>query len=67
MPTTQTAPPSDLLSVAQAARELNITRRAVVHRIAAGTLVAQKLGGGTAPYVITRQELARVKAEASGA
>ena len=55
----------DLLSVAQAARELHITERAVRHRIKAGTLVATKLGPGTASYVITRTEIERVKAEAA--
>jgi excisionase family DNA binding protein len=53
----------DLLSVSQVAALLKITRRAVVHRIHAGTLNAQKLGQGTAQYVITRGEVDRVLAE----
>jgi hypothetical protein len=47
---------------------LSITRRAVVHRIAAGTLAAEKLGDGkTNAYVISRAEVERAKAEASAA
>lgn len=53
---------ADFLSVAQAARELCITPRAVRHRITTGTLAAHKLGPGTASYVITRAEIDRVKA-----
>lgn len=56
--------PPDLLSVAQAATELNLTPRAVHHRIKAGTLTAVKLGPGTSAYVITRTEVERAKAEA---
>lgn len=55
--------PPDILSVTQVAAELNITERAVRHRITAGTLAATKLGPGTASYVITRTEVERVKAE----
>lgn len=51
------------LSVKQAGEELNISARAVLHRIHAGTLAAQKLGPGTAGYVITRAEIERVRAE----
>lgn len=50
----------EVCSVAQAAHLLNITERAVRHRIKAGTLSATKLGPGTASYVITREELERV-------
>lgn len=54
---------SSLLNVAQAARELNISVRAVQHRIKVGTLAAEKLGEGrTSAYVITRDEVDRVKA-----
>jgi|SoimicmetaTmtHMC_FD_contig_51_1299635_length_437_multi_1_in_0_out_0_3 excisionase family DNA binding protein len=53
------------LSVAQAAEELRLTTRAVRHRIKAGTLEATKLGPGTASYVITREEVERIKAEDS--
>ena len=55
----------EFCSVAQAAEELRITERAVRHRIKAGKLVATKLGPGTASYVITRDEIERVKAEAA--
>lgn len=58
MPTSQ---PAEFLSVAQAAEELKVTPRAVRHRIKAGTLVAIKLGPGTASYVITRDEIDRVR------
>ncbi len=58
MPTNET----EFLSVAQAARELHIGDRAVRHRIAAGTLIAVKLGPGTAQYVIARSEIERIKA-----
>lgn len=53
---------ADVVSVAQAAVELNLTDRAVRHRIKAGTLAATKLGPGTSSYVITREEIERVKA-----
>lgn len=54
--------PSDYLTVTQAARELNLTRRAVVHRIAAGTLAATKVGEArTNAYIIERAEVARFK------
>jgi excisionase family DNA binding protein len=54
----------DVLSVEQAAAELNITPRAVRHRIKAGTIAAIKLGPGTAGYVISRNEVERAKAAA---
>lgn len=54
---------SEFLSVAQAADELHLSPRAVHHRIKAGTLVATKMGPGTAAYVIARAEIERVKAE----
>lgn len=57
------ATPPEFLSVAQAAAELHITSRAVRHRIKAGTLLATKLGPGTSAYVITREEIERVKTE----
>jgi peptidyl-tRNA hydrolase len=53
----------ELLSVAAAAKELELTDRAIRHRIKAGTLVAVKLGPGTSSYVITRAEVDRAKAE----
>lgn len=55
---------TNLLNVRQAAKALNLTSRAVRHRIAAGTLKASKIGDGrTSAYVITREEIERVKAE----
>lgn len=54
----------DVLSVNQAAAELNITPRAVRHRIEAGTLAAIKLGPGTASYVISRDAIEQAKAAA---
>lgn len=59
------SPSHDLVSVAEAARILGITRRAVVHRIHAGTLQAVKLGPGTAAYVIEREELRPLEQSAS--
>ena len=52
----------ELLSVAQVAAELRLTRRAVIHRIHVGTLTATKLGDNTAAWVITRAEADRAKA-----
>lgn len=58
--------PSDLLTVAQAAEELNLSRRAVAHRIKVGTLAAEKIGEGrTCAYVITRAEVERAKSRAA--
>ena len=55
---------TDLLTVKQAAELLGISRRAVIHRITAGTLAATKLGPSTTAYVIERAEIDRVKAVA---
>lgn len=56
----------EVLSVAQAAKVLNITPRAVLHRISAGTLAATKLGEGkTSAFLIARAEIERVKAGAA--
>ncbi len=65
MPNIHTQPNKgeDFLSVTQAASELDLTPRAIRHRISVGTLAAVKLGPGTASYVITRAEIERVKAE----
>lgn len=53
----------DLLTINQAADELHLSPRAVRHRITTGTLEAQKIGTGrTSAYVITRDEVDRVKA-----
>jgi len=52
----------DLLTVQQAAAELHLSPRAVLHRISAGTLAATKLGEGrTSAYVIDRAEINRAK------
>ena len=57
--------PANYLTVTQAARELNLHRRAVIHRIAAGTLAATKVGDGrTSAYIIERAEVERIKAAA---
>lgn len=57
-----------LLTVAQAARELSLTPRAVLHRIAAGRITAEKLGDGkTSAYFMTAAEIERVKAEDAAA
>lgn len=54
------------LTVAQTAAELHITRRAVIHRIHAGTLAATKIGEGrTSAYLIARSEVERAKTEAA--
>ena len=54
---------SQLRNVAQAAEDLNLSRRAVLHRIRTGTLQATKVGSGrTSAYVITVEEIERVKA-----
>lgn len=53
---------TDLLTVTQAAEELNLSVRAVQHRITNGAITATKLGAGrTSAYVITREEIDRVK------
>ena len=58
----------DLMTVTQAAEELNLSVRAVQHRIKNGTIAATKLGDGrTSAYVIARDEIDRVKAEARAA
>ncbi len=55
--------PADYLTVTQTARELNLHRRAVIHRIAAGTLAATKVGEArTNAYIIERAEVERIKA-----
>ena len=55
--------PADYLTVTQTARELNLHRRSVIHRIAAGTLAAAKVGDArTSAYIIERAEVERIKA-----
>lgn len=57
--------PPELVSVMQAARLLGLSRRAVLHRIAAGSLAAQKVGDGrTSSYVIALAEVERAKTAA---
>lgn len=54
---------AELLTVVQVARELNLTRRAIQHRIKVGTLKATQYGEGrTSQYLITRDEVDRAKA-----
>lgn len=48
---------NDLMSVAQAAKFLNLSTRAVHHRITSGALPAQKLGSGTSQYVLRRTDV----------
>lgn len=53
-------------AVAQAAEDLCLSRRAVLHRIQTGTRAATKVGEGrTSSYVITVEEIERAKAEAA--
>lgn len=61
-------PEPQLLTVGQAAKELCLSPRTVQHRIAAGRIAAEKFGDGkTSAYIITRDEIERVKAEAASA
>ena len=63
MPTTT----PDLLTVRQAAHELGLSPRSVLHRITTGTIGATKIGDGrTSAYIVTRAEVERVREE-SGA
>ena len=48
---------TDLISAAEAAQILRISVRAVQHRIAAGSLPAQKLPGKTGAYILDRAEV----------
>lgn len=54
---------AELLSVAQAAKSLGKSPRTILRWIDAGTLPAQKLGSGTAAYVLDRAEIERVRLE----
>lgn len=59
---------ADFLSVSQAADELGIPNRTLHHRIATGKVAATKVGDGkTSAYIIARDEVERLKAEASAA
>lgn len=56
--------PPDLLSVTQAAAELNMAPRTLHHQIATGKVHATKVGDGrTSAYVITRAEIERAKSD----
>jgi excisionase family DNA binding protein len=60
---TQTRP--EWLTVVQAAKVLNLSPRAVLHRITSGKISASKLGEGrTSAYIITAAEVERVKSVA---
>lgn len=57
---------SRLHSVASAAEALRLSPRSVQRRIKDGRIVATKLSDGkTSPYVITAEELERIKQESS--
>jgi len=58
---------TDWLPVAQVAAELNLSHRAVLHRITNGSIAATKLGDNTSAYIVARSEVERVKAEAGAA
>lgn len=55
-----TTPTHRLLTVAEAAKRLHLSNRAIIHRIHKGQIVAAKIGAGaTNAYVITEEEVAR--------
>ena len=57
---------TNFVNVRDAAAELGISPRAVLHRITRGELRATKVGDGrTSAYIIERAEIDRVKAEAA--
>ena len=59
---------NNLYTVARAAEVLHLSKRAVQHRISAGTIKATKIGEGrTSAYVISRDEIDRVKREMAAA
>lgn len=59
---------STLYDVARAAEVLHLSKRAVQHRIKAGTIKATKIGTGrTSAYVITAEEIERVRREQDAA
>lgn len=56
---------SEYLPVSEVASQLNLSIRAVQHRIKVGTLAATKLGSGrTSAYMVERAEVERAKADA---
>ena len=60
--------PGGLLNIRDAATDLKLTPRQVHHLIESGKIQAVKTGSGLrAPYLITRDELDRFKAETTEA
>ena len=60
--------PSQIVTVAVAAEEWGIDRRTALRWIATGKVAAEKIAGGkTNAYVLTREEVDRVKAEVAAA
>ena len=57
----------EVMNVVQAAAELLVSPRTVLHRIKAGKIAATKLGPGTSAYIISRAEVERCKAEGRAA
>ena len=56
--------PSQIVTVAVAAEEWHVDRRTALRWIASGKVSAEKIAGGkTNAYVLTREEVDRVKAE----
>lgn len=56
--------PSQIVTVAVAAEEWHVDRRTALRWIASGKVAAEKIGEGqTSAYVLTREEVDRVKAE----
>lgn len=56
--------PSQIVTVAVAAEEWHVDRRTAIRWIASGKVAAEKIGEGqTSAYVLTREEVDRVKAE----
>lgn len=57
---------AELLTINQAAEELGLSGSGVKYRILRGYITATKVGGGrTSTYVITRDEVDRVKSAAA--
>ena len=57
---------TNFVNVRDAAAELGLSPRAVLHRITRGAIRATKLGDGrTSSYVIDRAEVERVKGDAT--
>lgn len=47
------------MSVTDAAKELGVSRWTVLRLIARNELIAEKLGGGTAPWLVSRADVER--------